>query len=197
VSEIGPGGPTDNPEDRPQDRCRGVELPCIGALCALSRIVQTPGWVSIYYESGHHGGSYRNIPLDSRPHLPPHVRQWLGDSQGRWEGDALIVDTTNFSDQTSFQGSGENLHLTERFTRTSPDLIIYRATIEDPTVFTKPWTLEMTLTLQDNQKNQIFEAACHEGNYAMTHVLSGARVSDAKTRLSEAKKGPGTKKGSK
>ena len=181
VSELGPGGPTDNPEDRPQDRCRGVTLPCIGALCAYSRIVQSPGWVSIYFESGHHGGVYRHIPLDpsdGRPHLPSHIRQWLGDARGRWDGDTLVVDTTNFSDQTSFQGSGEDLHLTERFTRAAPDLILYRATIEDSTVFTRPWTLEMTLTLQDNNSNQIFEAACHEGNYAMTNVLAGARASE-------------------
>jgi hypothetical protein len=182
VSETGPGGPADNPEDRPQDRCRGVSLPCIGALCAFSRIVQTPGLVTIYFESGHHGGIYRRIPLDGQPHLPPSVRQWLGDARGRWEGDTLVVDTTNFTGQTSFQGSTEHLHLVERFTRTAPDLILYRATIEDATVFTKPWTFEMTLTLRDNKENQIFEAACHEGNYAMTNVLSGARVSERSRR---------------
>ena len=92
------------------------------------------------------------------------------------------MDTTNFSSLTSFQGSGEHLHLTERFTRTAPDLIVYRATIEDPTVFTRPWTLEMTLTLQDNGRNQIFEAACHEGNYGLTNVLAGARAWDAAGR---------------
>ena len=93
-----------------------------------------------------------------------------------------MVHTANFTDQTSFQGSGENLQLTERFTRTADDLILYRATVEDPTVFTRPWTFEMTLTLQDNRKNQIFEAACHEGNYAMTNVLAGARVAERPVR---------------
>ena len=182
VSEIGPGGLSDNPEDRPQDRCRGMSVPCIGALCAFSRITQSPGWVSIYFESGHHGGAYRHIPLDGRPAPPPHVRQWLGVARGEWEGDTLVVHTTNFTDQTSFQGSGENLRLTERFMRTAPDLILYRVTVEDPTVFTRPWTFEMTLTVQDNRKNQIFEAACHEGNYAMTNVLAGARVADRARR---------------
>ena len=178
VSAIGPGGLSDNPEDRPQDRCRGMTVPCIGALCAFSRITQSPGWVSIYFESGHRGGAYRHIPLDGRPAPPPHVRQWLGAARGEWEGDTLVVHTTNFTDQTSFQGSGENLRLTERFTRTAPDLILYRVTVEDPLVFTRPWTFEMTLTLQDNRSNQIFEAACHEGNYAMTNVLAGARVAE-------------------
>ena len=178
VSEIGPGGGSDNPEDRPQDRCRGMTVPCIGALCAFSRITQSPGWVSIYFESGHHGGAYRHIPLDGRPPPPPHVRQWLGAARGRWEGESLVVHTTNFTDETSFQGSGENLQLTERFTRAAADLILYRVTVEDPTVFARPWTFEMTLTLQDNGKNQIFEAACHEGNYAMTNVLAGARVAE-------------------
>ena len=182
VSEIGPGGLSDNPEDRPQDRCRGMSVPCIGALCAFSRIAQSPGWVSIYFESGHHGGAYRHIPLDGRPAPPPHVRQWLGVARGEWEGDTLVIHTTNFTDQTSFQGSGENLRLTERFTRTAPDLILYRVTVEDPTVFTRPWTFEMTLTVQDNGKNQIFEAACHEGNYAMTNVLAGARVAEQARR---------------
>ena len=184
VSEISPGGPTDNPEDRPQDRCLGVTLPCIGALCAFSRIVQSPGWVSIYIESGHWGGAYRHVPIDDRQALPSHIRQWLGDARGRWEGDTLVVETTNFTDDTLFQGSGEHLHLTERFTREEPDLILYRATIEDPTVFTRPWTLEMTLTLMDNTENQIYEAACHEGNYAMTNVLSGARRSDRAAAVS-------------
>ena len=138
--------------------------------------------MSIYFESGHHGGAYRHIPLDGRPAPPPHVRQWLGVARGEWEGDTLVVHTTNLTDQTSFQGSGENLRLTERFTRTAADLILYRVTVEDPTVFTRPWTFEMTLTVQDNGENQIFEAACHEGNYAMTNVLAGARVADRALR---------------
>ena len=161
------------------ERCLGVTMPCIGGLCGFSRIVQSPGWVGIYYEQGHGGGAYRSIPLDGRPHLPSHIRQWLGDSVGRWEGDTLVVDTTNFTDRTDFLGSRENLHLVERFTRIGPDLMQYRITVDDPTIWTQPWTIELAPTLQDNRQNLIFEAACHEGNYALTTMLAGARLEEA------------------
>ncbi|PYR34929.1 MAG: hypothetical protein DMF90_15445 [Acidobacteria bacterium] len=176
------GGGTANPEDRPADRCRGISLPFMGSSGTFSRFVQTPGWMSIYYEDGHRGGAYRHIPLDGRPHLPPQMRQWLGHSVGRWDGDTLIVDTTNFTAQTDFQGSRDNLHLVERFTRTAPDLIVYRATIEDPTTFTAPWTFELPLSKANEKANQIFEAACHEGNYALTGILAGARLQEKQGR---------------
>jgi hypothetical protein len=166
----------DGPEDRPSDRCTGWSLPCTSPLCAFSRIVQTPGAVTLYYESGHWGGAYRTIPLDERPHLPSHVRQWFGDSVGRWESDTLVVDTTNFSAQTSFQGSNEDMHLVERFTRVNSDLILYGATIEDPTTFSRPWTIEMTWSRPAEGQQLIFESACHEGNYALTSILAGARA---------------------
>src|SRR5262249_15770900 len=128
---------SDGPEDRNDpERCRALQLPCINFLCHLSRIVQNSHAVSIYYE-GHDGGSYRTILLDSRPHLPKSLRQWLGDSLGHWEGDTLIVDTTNFSNQTNFFGATENLHLVERYTRLEPDMIVYRVTIDDPTTVTR------------------------------------------------------------
>jgi len=172
----------DGPEDRPNDRCRGVALPhqfgTVEAGGAHHRIVQSPGVVSIYYEYGPHGGAYRTIRLDARPHLPSGVRQWLGDPVGRWEGETLVVDTTNFTHQTNFGGARDNLHLIERFTRAAPDLIIYHATIEDPTVFTKPWTMEVPLSKRDDRSNQIFETACHEGNYGLTGILAGARATD-------------------
>ena len=172
-------GPSDNPEDRPAiERCLGVSLPCLGGLCAFSRIVQGPGYVTIYYEQGHGGGAYRTIPLDARPHVPPRVRQWLGDSVGRWDGASLVVDTTNFTRQTSFRGSRDHLHLIERFTRAGPDLILYRVTVDDPTTFSRPWTLELTLTKASEKANQIFETACHEGNYSLATSLSGARALD-------------------
>jgi hypothetical protein len=176
------GGGTANPEDRPADRCRGISLPFMGSSGTFSRFVQGRGWISIYHEDGHRGGAYRHIPLDNRPHLPKQVRQWLGHSVGRWEGDTLVVDTTNFSDQTDFQGSRDNLHLVERYTRVAPDMILYRVTIEDPTVFTAPWTFELPLTKADEKANQIFEAACHEGNYAMTTILAGARALEKQGR---------------
>jgi hypothetical protein len=170
----------DNPEDvRVIERCQGVTLPCTGGLCGFSRLAQGPDSVAIYYEQGHGGGAYRSIPLDGRPHLPGHIRQWLGDSVGHWAGDTLVVDTTNFTDQTSYLGAAENLYLVERFTRLGPDLLKYEVTVEDQTVWTRPWTMELALTLQDNTQNLIFEAACHEGNYSLTAMLAGARLEEA------------------
>lgn len=170
-------GRADDPEDRPAiERCLGVSLPCLGALCAFTRMVQSPGYITIYYEQGTGGGAYRTIPLDGRPHLPSGIRLWLGDSVGHWEGKTLLIDTTNFTNQTSFRGSREHLHLVERFTRIRADEIIYRVTTDDVTTFAKPWTLEMTLTKVDDRPNLIYESACHEGNYSMTSTLAGARV---------------------
>jgi hypothetical protein len=171
-----------NPEDLGSERCLGVMLPVrfgdVETGGAHQRIVQSPGLVSIYYEYGPHGGAYRTIPLDGGPHVPPPFRQWLGDSVGRWEDNTLVVDTTNFTDRTPFWGAREELHLVERFTRTGPDLITYNATIEDPMVYTRPWTIEIPLTLKDNKANLIFESACHEGNYGLTGILAGARVKE-------------------
>jgi hypothetical protein len=188
--ETGPAGIADNPEDRLNDRCRGITLPVEFGNAAASggfvRVVQSPGLVSMYYEHGHHGGAYRMVPLDGSRHLAPQIRLWLGDPRGRWDGDTLVIDTTNFTDQTNYHGSKENLHLVERFTRVAEDELIYRVTIDDPTTFTKPWTIEVPYTKADEKRNQIFEAACHEGNYALTGILAGARAKEkaapAKTR---------------
>jgi hypothetical protein len=190
--EAGPGGIADNPEDRRNDRCVGMTLPVDFGSAAVSggfvRVVQTAGAVTIFYENGHHGGAYRTIPLDSSPHLPPHIRLRLGDARGHWEGDSLVVDTTNFTDETNYQGSKENLHLVERFTRTSPNEFIYRVTISDPTTFTRPWTIEVPYTLADSKKNQVFESACHEGNYAMVGILAGARALEREKAATPKKK---------
>ena len=169
----------DGPEDRVDDRCSGTMVPCMSVLCAFSRIVQTPEAVSIYYESGHLGGAYRTIPLDDRPLAPPHVRQKLGAARGRWEGDTLVVDTANFTDEQHVHPAfrtTSNMHLVERFTRVAPEEMLYRATVTDPTTFTRPWTFELTWLRIDNERNQIFESACHEGNYALTSILAGARA---------------------
>ena len=168
----------DGPEDRRDlDRCRGVSLPFIsGTSGTYSRVVQSPGSITLYHEDGHIGGGFRTVYMDGRPHLPPHIRQWLGHSVGRWEGDTLVIETTNFTDHTSFNGSGEQLHLIERFTRVAGDLIMYEVTAADPEAWTRDWTIELPLERIDNEDNQIYEAACHEGNYAMTSILAGARV---------------------
>ena len=168
--------PVDNPEDLPGiERCMGISVPCVNGNCMMTRIVQGRDSMMIYYEQGHGGGAYRVIPLDGQPHPPSSVREWMGHSTGRWEGDTLVVETTNFTERTSFQGTDENLKLTERFTRTGADMILYRVTVDDPTAFTRPWTLEVPLTLEDNRKNLIFESACYEGNYSLTSMLAGAR----------------------
>jgi hypothetical protein len=136
------------------------------------RIVQTKDTVAILAEMIH---DVRVIPLDNRPHLPATLRQWMGDSRGRWEGDSLVVDTTNFTDRTVFRGSSENLHLTERFTRIDNDTLQYRVTVDDPTTFTRPWTIELPAVRMDEE---IYEYACHEGNYAMRNLLSASRAAE-------------------
>jgi hypothetical protein len=134
------------------------------------QIVQAPGYVAILQEMIHDA---RIIPLDGRPHLPQTVRGWLGDSRGRWEGDTLVVDTTNFTDKTNFRGSRENLHVVERFTRIDDNTIRYAFTVDDPTTWTKPWSAELPLA---KDKGPIYEYACHEANYGMANNLKGARA---------------------
>jgi hypothetical protein len=127
----------------------------------------------------------RIIPLDGRPHLPSHVRQWMGDSVGRWEGDTLVVETANFTNATSYRGAGENLRLVERFTRTAPDVLRYQVTIDDPTTFTRPWTIELPATPSDGE---IYEYACHEGNYGLEGILRGHRAHEKKATEQGARK---------
>jgi len=117
----------------------------------------------------------RIIPLDGRGHLPATVRQWLGDPRGHWEGNTLVVDTTNFTGKSKFRGADENLHLTERFTRTDPDTLLYEFTVDDPTVFTKPWKGAIPMTAS---KGPLYEHACHEGNYGLFGILGGARAEE-------------------
>ena len=178
------GSYADNPEDRAPDRCMGITIPFVrGTSGTFSRFVQSPESMSVYHEDGHRGGGYRTIYMDGRPHLPPHIHQWMGHSIGHWDGDTLVVDTTNFSAGTSFYGASENLHLVERYTRAAADLVMYEVTVEDPTVWGETtWTAEIPLTIADNKANQIYEAACHEGNYAMVSILAGARNLEAQGR---------------
>ena len=138
------------------------------------QIFQVPGYVVVYQELIHEP---RIIPLDGRPHLPDSVRQWLGDSRGRWEGDTLVVETTNFTPKTNFRGSRDNLHLTERYTRLDDDTLDYRFTIDDPHTFQRPWTVVRPMN-RITDRVSIFEYACHEGNYAMEGILAGARAEE-------------------
>jgi hypothetical protein len=139
-----------------------------------TQFVQGSGYVMILSEMIH---DTRMIPLDGRPHVSAAIREWMGDSRGHWEGNTLVVDTTNFTSEYSFRGSDANLHLTERFTRVSPEVMQYEFTVDDPTAFTKPWTARISF----NKTNErVYEYACHEGNYALTDILAGARASEKK-----------------
>jgi hypothetical protein len=138
----------------------------------LLQIVQGPGYVALFHEIDH---DTRVIPTDGRPHVSQNIRMYQGDSVGHWEGDTLVIDTTNFTNLTTFRGSSENLHLVERFTRTADDKLIYRFTVEDPTTWAKPWTAELPWT---KAQGPIYEYACHEGNTMISSILRGARVAD-------------------
>ena len=168
---------SDGPEDRSLgQRCMSGQLPTFGGY---RRIVQSPGSVAMFYDVGQGQGWPRNIRVDGRPHLPSHVRQRFGDSRGHWEGNTLVVDVTNFTAKTDFRGSRENLHLVERWTRRDATTLTYEVTIDDPTTWTRPWTVRQELTLQDGQANRIYyEPRCHEGNYGLPGLLSGARNED-------------------
>ena len=155
------------------ERCVNFGIPRTTAgYNSYVRIVQTPGYVMIMSEMAHDA---RIIPIDSRPHLDDRVRVWNGDSRGRWEGDTLVIDTTNFSPKSDFMGSHDALHLTERLTRVSQDVLDYEFTVNDPTLWTKPWTAMIPL----KHKNElIYEYACHEGNQAIPNMLSGHRFEE-------------------
>jgi len=168
----------DGPEDRSMlERCMGAVLPDFGGY---RRIVQSPGSVAIFYDVGQGQGWQRIIPVDGGPHVPQSIRLRFGDSRGRWEGNTLVVDVTNFSPKFDFQGARESLHLVERWTRIDINTLEYVVTIEDPTTWTRPWTVKQEMTRQDEQANRIYyEPRCHEGNYGLPALLAGARVEEA------------------
>ena len=136
------------------------------------QLLQTPGTVVIFNEMIHNA---RIIPMDGRPHLPQEVRQWVGDSRGHWDGDTLVVETTNFLRETHFEGSSTNLHLVERFTRVGAEALVYEFTVEDPTMWTRPWTAQIPMR---RTEGPIFAYACHEGNYGMVNILAGSRAQE-------------------
>jgi hypothetical protein len=171
----------DGPEDGAlADRCLTGGLPEFGgATGSFRRIVQTPGGISIFYDVGQGQGWQRNIVMDGSPHLPAGIRQWYGDSRGHWEGDTLVIDVTNFSAKTDYQGSRENLHLVERWRRTGPASLEYVVTIEDPTVWMRPWTVKQEFARQSDQENRLYyEPRCIEGNYGLPGLMRGARAEE-------------------
>jgi hypothetical protein len=168
----------DGPEDSSlAERCLTGGIPEFGGPTgSFRRIVQTPGGISIFYDVGQGQGWQRNIVMNGSPHLPASVRQWYGDSRGRWEGDTLVIDVTNFSPKTDFQGSRENLHVVERFTRTGADTLLYEATIEDPTVWSRQWSVKEEFTRQSDRDNRLYtEPRCVEGNYGLPGIINGRR----------------------
>ena len=173
-------GPFNSHEDFTlYDRCitRGVPNAIYPAVYnANTRLVQGPGYVAISYEMIH---ETRVVPIDSRPPLPSHLRQYLGDARAHWEGDTLVIRTANFNGRTSYRGSSDKLVLTERFRRVDADTLRYEMTVEDPSTWARPWTAALNLK---PQSDQMYEYACHEGNNAMRNMLSAARAEDQKKR---------------
>ncbi|MSV34672.1 MAG: hypothetical protein EXQ47_03625 [Bryobacterales bacterium] len=175
----------DGPEDRPLGaRCiarAGVGPPLLPtAYNSNLQIVQGAGYVALEAEMIHDA---RIIPTDGRPHIPSGVRQWMGDSVGHWEGNTLVIDTTNFTDRIPFEGA-QNVHVVERLTRVDADTILYQFTVEDPGMWTKAWSGELPITKIDGQ---LYEYACHEANYGLENTLRGARVAEAEAAKKVAK----------
>ena len=166
--------PSDGPEDRSLgDRCLHFEAPRMGSgYNSYMHIFQTPNMVAIFQEMGH---QVRTIPLDGREHINNDIRQWVGDARGRWEGDTLVVETTNYSSEARFNGASKNLRLVERYTRINPDMLKHEITLTDLQTWTEPWTVEL---LHTSTMDPIFEYACHEGNYSMPGILGGARLDE-------------------
>ena len=162
--------------DRPlQERCLGWTVtgpPMLpGAYNNNMQVFQTPDAVAIVNEMVH---EHRIVPLDGRPQLGPPLRLWMGSSRGRWDGDTLLVDTTNFK-PTVFRGASGALHLVERFRRADADTLLYEFTVDDPVTWTRPWTVQFPMS---RSLEPIFEYACHEGNYSLANILAGARASE-------------------
>ncbi len=156
------------------ERCLSFGAPRLGAgYNNYYQVLQTPDYVVIQVEMGHDS---RIIPLDGRPHVNDNIRQWLGNSRGYWDGDTLVVETKNYSPYASVMGAADNLHVTERFTRVSEDVLQYEVTLDDPTTWTEPWTAMIPLR---SSSDALFEYACHEGNIGMEGILAGARHQEA------------------
>jgi hypothetical protein len=168
---------SDGPEDRSlAERCMAAILP---DFSGYRRIVQSPGAVAISYDTGQGQGWQRVIPVNGGPHLPAPVRQRFGDSRGRWDGNTLVVDVTNFGPKTDYRGSRQGLHLVERFTRLDATTLEYVVTIEDPSTWVTPWTVKQEMKAQDEQANRIYyEPRCHEGNFGLAGMLINSRAEE-------------------
>jgi hypothetical protein len=187
-SESGPRGPADGPEDRPlSERCISYGVPRLQAnYNSYFQLVQSPETVVIYQEMIHDA---RMVNMTSAPHLPSAVRQLHGDPRGHWEGDTLVVESTNFVN--GFQGSTPDVKVTERFTRPSADYLNWTVTVDDPKTWTKPFTFMIRLKHTDDQ---IYEYACHEGNHSMIGILAGARADEKRAAQAAAKRAAAAKK---
>ena len=183
--------PLDNPETTGQapggsamTRCLGVTLPFLPlntlfAQGTVMQIVQSPKSLGIYMEDDHSGGGNMVVYMDGRPHLPSNIKQYLGDSRGHWEGNTLVIETTNFSQATNFFGvrgpNPDSFKMTERMTRVDANTLDRRITFDDPQTWTRPWTVLIEMGRAPSDRQMIFDSACHEGNYAMIGMLVGAR----------------------
>jgi hypothetical protein len=172
--------PADDPEDLTLgDRCifRGTAGPPMlpAGYNNNYQILQNKDYVVILVEMIHDARIIPLAPAGSRPHLSASVQQWMGDSRGHWEGDTLVVETTNFTDKTNFRGSSKKLRVVERFTRTDPNTLLYQFTVDDPQSFTRPWSAEIPM---NKAEGPLFEYACQEGNHSMENTLSSARAEE-------------------
>jgi hypothetical protein len=159
------------------DRCMSGNMPQFGGY---KRIVQAPNGISMFYDVGQGQGFQRNIVMNGLPHPPASIRQWWGDSRGHWEGDTLVVDIANFSEKSNFMGARENLHVVERWKRIDANTLQYQATVEDATVWTKPWTVRIDLYKQEDAANRFYtEPRCFEGNYGFPGMMLGERQVEA------------------
>ena len=177
-------GPADSPEDRSlYDRCitRGIPGSMMPAIYGNSyEIIQSPGWVAIRYEMVH---ETRLIPLDGRAHVKPGIQTYMGDARGHFEGNTLVVETTNFKAASTYRGASEHLKLIERFKPVGPKTVEWSVTLDDPHTWARPWSFAMNLTKDSSQP--IFEYGCHEGNYGLRDILSAERAADKATRGAE------------
>jgi len=180
---VGTGGPNDNPEFIAQSpRCLGVPMPFLPLNTAFAQgtvmqIVQSPKSMGIYMEDDHAGGGNRTIFMDGRPHAPPSAKFYLGDSRGHWEGNTLVIETTNFSQ--GFRGSNiDTYKMIERLTRVDANNLRREITFIDPKTWTKPWTVLIEMGKTSDERHMIFDSACHEGNYGMVGILAGARAEE-------------------